>query len=289
MKKRISVTKLSEEIYPYSENRYENEKSYKRCSKSKAKRLHAYIDEYFKTNKKPENMSKEYKKLFAYFLKFMAIEKFELSESEMKVKDENYKGIIDAIFIDKNQKKILVDWKVVNNMDQIGYGFDKHFGLPISNYNRYAFQLNLYYYLLAKNGIKIDKMILVNFNYETGYEKFYVNVNEDWQNSIDTKNYPKYEEIELKIPFGIHKDKLLSEIPAKYLKYLCNIIILEKKYTEDLYVFKKKNNEKIDKSLIYLYWKQKDIINHARQYANNLCLECFENTCDSLVCEECKK
>ena len=65
-------------------------------------------------------------------------------------------------------------------------------------------------------------------------------------------------------------------------------MILEGEYTEDLYVFKKKNNEKIDKSLTYLYWKQKDVINHARQYANNLCLECFKNTCDSLVCEKCK-
>ena len=280
----------SEKIYKYLPNRWSPKDSEAHLSKENGILLHQQIDTYIKTKKFPEIMTYQ----FLQFYNFIYTEELEVLDSELKVEDEVYYGIIDALLIDKNNNVVLIDWKFSNYIDLIGYGFDKFFGLALCNYNRYSYQLHIYYYLISKMKIPINKIMIVNFSKNRPYEKFVLNINFLWLNSIHTRIFPKYTELIYKIPFGIKRNKTLKEIPSRYLNFLCASVIFndsEGKLTiGDAYYYKVTGFINISKDLEYLVEHQKISINYSRQYADlkKFCMKCFINKTDDILCKICK-
>src|SRR5688572_23520460 len=103
MSQLISATDESERIYPYNYNRWTPKGNSPRKAKSHSNKLHGQIEDYFKDNGKVKN------KGFKRFLnKHNYLEEIEI---EKRYQNNTYTGIIDALFKDKYNQIILVDWK----------------------------------------------------------------------------------------------------------------------------------------------------------------------------------
>lgn len=219
----ISVSDESDRIYPYLQNRWTPKENTSESVRKRGTLIHKQIENYLKYNVTPDIVLPQ----FEGFLKFLRYNKLSVIELEKRISNNKYTGIIDALFRDNNGKIILVDWKCAYYIDEIGYGFDQYFGKPISNYNKYSYQLHIYNYILKTIGTTVDNMLIVNFNNSGYFEKYEVNEDLTWINAITTGIFPTYREQNFIIPFGIHKNKSLSQIPPKYLDYLCSATVYD--------------------------------------------------------------
>ena len=151
--------------------------------------------------------------------------------------------------------------------------------------------------------------MLVNFNsYET--EIFDIDINKKWIEYIETgkiKSSSKNIDINTyKLKSGKYSGKTLDKVPYSYLDYLCNSTVYdepsslssfggkrggEKKVLNilDTHTFKKNNNMEVNKSILTLVDKHNEVCCIARMYADkhNLCIGCFKNKTDMLVCAGC--
>ena len=220
----------------------------------------------------------------------MSANNLKLIETEKRLKYGKYTGGIDAIFTKDDGRIILIDWKICYYIDLIGYKYDNFFNLPISNYNKYCFQLHIYYYLAINNGYKIDELLIVNFKNDGNYDEYIVKINNNWMNYIETGIYNELITQEFKLTFGEYDGKLLSEITIDYLKYLCCYII-DDNSIKDIYYYNTINNLHIDEEILYLYENEKDTINNARMYIDKLkiCLKCLNAEAKTIFCKTCKQ
>lgn len=137
--------------------------------------LHNQIDNFFK-GIEPETKSKE----FGFFLKYISENPVDFWRSEMRIYHEelDIAGSVDLITKNKNGEVDLIDWKRSKRIDKHGFNHKcvSHEGLthvPDSNYYKYAFQLNMYKYILqSKYKMKVRNMRIVvmhpmNFDYIT--------------------------------------------------------------------------------------------------------------------------
>ena len=293
-KKKKIATHESEMIYPYIKSRWRPKELTHKSVKDRGSLIHEQIDFYLKTNVVPTKITHQ----FRQFLKFLKDSKLKHINSEVRLYNEKYIGILDAIFEDELGNPVIIDWKCSHYIDLIGYGFDDYFGLPICNYNTYSFQLHIYYVLLNRPN---TRMILINFPDDNNYEEFDITINSNWlkyiQNEVDSDiinvNFSMY-----RIPFGKNRNKLLSELDPSYLNYLYNSTVYDfgpnMLNIEDSDYYCKLNQREVPKPTKFLVQNYKITINYARQYVDfiNLCIGCFRNQSDdknhNLLCLQCK-
>ena len=281
----ISASKEANLIYPYLYNRWDIKENTTNNAKIRGLLLHKEINKYLKGEKL--TIKNGYINSFNNFIKSNNLK---LIETEKRLTYGKYIGCIDAIF-KRNSKIILIDWKFCYDINLIGYNYDKYFGLPISNYNKYCYQLHIYYYLAINNGYKIDELLIVNFRNDGNYFEYSVKFNANWINYIEHGILTKYEIQEFKLLYGEYKDKVLSEIPIEYLKYLCCFTIINGNIIDVLNYYTINNITDINSEILYLYENNKDIINNSRMYIDNLkiCLNCLKTKAKTTFCKTCRE
>lgn len=167
-------------IYPYLTEGEHKIKKIEINPRRLGTRLHKEINMYLRDKSLPLKILPQ----FQAFLNFMNFHNLSLVESEFQLINNKYSGVADALFKDINGKNILIDWKFSHHIESNSDKFDEYFGLPICSYNRYGFQLHIYYQLLKEMNINVDIMLIVNFRDVGSYEVFDVNINEKWLNFI---------------------------------------------------------------------------------------------------------
>lgn len=225
---------------------------------------------------------------FKQFLDFYRENIKEVLFVEKILKNGKYIGVIDAIIKNHSDEIILIDWKYTDKLDQIPYGFDEYFGYGISGYQRYSFQLNIYYHLCLFNNIKVDSMKLVQFTTNADYHIYSVELDENhlehFNGIINRYKVPNI--LEIPISFGIYEGRHINQVPIEYVKELaCYEIQARKVYDNfdgDFKMWLFKNNIELimisrmylDRIKVCLSCLKKNVLNE--EYC--LCIECYKKT-----------
>jgi hypothetical protein len=123
-------------------------------------RVHELVNKWIKTKKSDLAEDEDEKVIngFQAFLKFQAEHKFKWLESEKVVYSpkHNYAGVLDAVALDGEKRKVLVDFKSTNGL-----------------YNEYAFQAAAYQQAFEEmTKQKLAYRIVIKFGKETGDFEF---------------------------------------------------------------------------------------------------------------------
>jgi hypothetical protein len=141
-------------------------------------KLHDLIDKFYNEEYfVPSNLANSLQSSLTQFMTFnnkkKDVEGWDIFRTEWRIFDEELKvaGTLDAIFMDKDGKYHLVDWKRVKDIKKRAYNKGERATaqglthLLNCNYNQYALQLNTYKYILERRyGIKIETQRLVQFH-----------------------------------------------------------------------------------------------------------------------------
>jgi hypothetical protein len=318
----VSATQEANRIFPINANRflpfYPTKDPYEKVNlkkeanyekRNKGIIFHKQVEEYLTLQKIPEDITDE----FNMFLKFISENNYTLVECEGRLKNEKYIGCYDALFKDEEGRYILIDWKLLHDLDIIGYGFDNNYYMNISSYNNYSYQLHIYKYLLELKGIYVDIMLIVNFK-ENIISKYRIKTNKKWMTYIADNTVEKNVEIinaeDYVLDFGPYKDFSLYNIPLSYIKHLTIGLITKNNdkliIDNELYNYIRSLNESDDniidtiktlpikyKNMAYLMIYKTKAINYARQYINDLelcfnCLDCKVDIEFEILCGKCK-
>lgn len=222
--KKISVTNESNLIYPYKKTRWNISGI---TTEESGKQLHKEIEDFLISKKMPSLINNNFKQFLDYYKENVK----EVLFVEKTVENNKYIGVIDAIIKNYSDEIILVDWKYTDRMDLIGYDFDEYFGYGISNYQRYSFQLNLYYHLCLYNNIKVNSIKIVQFTTNENYRIYPIGINNKYLEYFNGKinKFTVPDILKIPISFGRYKGQYIKEIPISYVVVLACYKIQNKK------------------------------------------------------------
>lgn len=222
--RKTSVTYESNLIYPYKKTRWNISGT---CTKELGKKLHEEIEDYLNHKKIPSSINSNFQQFLHYYKEHIK----EVLFIEKTVENNKYIGVVDAIIKNYSDEIVLIDWKCTDKIDLIGYGFDEYFGYGISNYQRYSFQLNIYYHLCLFNNIKIDSMNIVQFTNSEDYHIYPVELEKNYLEYFNGKLYrfTVPDILAISLPFGKYKGKYINQVPVDYVKFLACYKIQDKK------------------------------------------------------------
>ena len=137
--------------------------------------LHDIIDMFYNMNDAPyagTGVESSLAQFMTWNNKKEDVEGWEIFRTEWRIFDEELKvaGTVDAVFVDKDGKYHLVDWKRSKEIKNHAYRGARATAQGLThllacNYNQYALQLNTYKYILERRyGIKIETQRLVQLH-----------------------------------------------------------------------------------------------------------------------------